>query len=181
MHANDYQSFLQDKEHGLTVENTQSKIPVNITLFPLDWQAFKASYINSAMDREAFLAYKKQNKGVLHFSFKLFLPEQNSLERYFAGKFENPQEALLYSEYDLKDDFILAVNNDSITAMATHHQPSFGLKPYEEFIVIFDTKDEEIENKAIELVYKDYLFELGNIHYSFSEETMKNIPELTTK
>lgn len=178
----DYQRYITDTQNGLKVECEQNGLKTEFSLEPLEWQALKASLDGKAVDREKFDGYIKQNEGMLQFSFKVYLPEKLPLYDYFATKYENPQEAMLYAEYDMKDDFRLATApGDSLPAMAVHHQPSFGLKPYEEFLVLFKTADPAIQDKALTIAYHDHLFALGSPTYTFDEETMQNIPVLKTK
>lgn len=177
--ANEYQAYLQDPRNGLRIEQNNGQMKTEFSLEPMEWQAFKASYANKAVDREKYDRYRQENAGLIQFSFKLYLPEKLPLYDYFATKYENPQEAMLYAEYDMKDDFKLtAADSDSIPAFAVHHQPSFGLKPYEEFLVLFKTADPDIEDKKIHIVYHDHLFGLHDMAFAFGGETMKNIPVL---
>lgn len=183
MDINDYQNYLANPQNGLTVQHEAGQaIKTELRLEPLEWQALKASFSERAVNEEAYRQYKEKNRGVLQFSFRVFLPEAMDLHTYLAGRYENPEEALLYAEYDLKDDFKLSVNGsrDSLTAALAHYQPSFGMKPYEEFIVLFHTDDPGVEQKKLDLVYHDYLFGLHDRSYAFSEETMNNIPTLNT-
>lgn len=181
MAAPEYQHYLADTQNGLKIEREQNNLKTEFSLEPLEWQALKASLNGKTVDREKFDAYKEENKGMLQFSFKVYLPEKLPLYDYFATQYENPQEAMLYAEYDMKDDFKLVKEPvDSLPATAVHHQPSFGLKPYEEFLVLFKTSDPDIQNKALYIHYHDHLFGLGTLSYEFSEETMKDIPVLKT-
>jgi len=177
--ANGYQAYIQDTQNGLRIEQAHEGLKTDFSLQPMEWQAFKAAYADKAVDREKYDRYKEENAGLIQFSFKLFLPQKLPLYDYFATRYENPQEAMLYTEYDMKDDFRLtAADGDSLNAFAVHHQPSFGLKPYEEFLVLFKTADPDIENKKIHIVYHDHLFGLHHMAFAFDEETMKNIPTL---
>lgn len=179
MAVSEYQRYITDAQNGLKIEREQNNLKTEFSLEPLEWQALKASLADKAVDREKFDRYKEENKGMLQFSFKVYLPEKLPLYDYFATKYENPQEALLYAEYDMKDDFRLATApGDSLPAIAVHHQPSFGLKPYEEFLVLFKSADPHIQDKPLSVHYHDHLFGLHTLAYTFDEATMANIPVL---
>lgn len=175
----DYQHYIGNPENGLKIETERQGMKTEFSVEPLDWQAFKASYADNGVDKEKFAGYKKDNTGLLQCSFKVYLPDGTSLYDYFAGHYENPGEAMLYAEYDMKDDFRLMLpSGDSLHAFATHHQPSFGIKPYEEFLVLFRTADKDIESKELDILYRDNLFGLQNLSYRFGGETMRHIPIL---
>lgn len=175
----DYQQYIGNPQNGLKIETEKDGLKTEFSVEPLDWQAFKASYADKGVDREKFAGYKKDNQGLLQCSFKVYLPDGAGLYDYFSGRYENPAEAMLYAEYDMKDDFRLMLpSGDSLHAFATHHQPSFGIKPYEEFLVLFRTGDKDIESRELDILYRDNLFDLKNLSFRFGEETMRHIPIL---
>lgn len=175
----DYQKYLTDPRNGLRITYEQNHPKTELSLEPLEWQALKASLTDKTVDREKFERYKEENRGLLQFSFKVYLPEKGSLYDYFATRYENPEEAMLYTEYDMKDDFQLSTApGDSLPAVAVHHQPSFGLKAYEEFLVLFKSTDPQLQDKPLSLYYRDHLFGLSPLSYTFDEKTMNNIPFL---
>ena len=175
----DYQKYITAPQNGLTITHEQNDLKTDLSLEPVEWQALKASLTDKTVDREKFERYKEENRGLLQFSFKIYLPEKGSLYGYFATRYENPEEAMLYTEYDMKDDFQLSTApGDSLPAVAVHHQPSFGLKAYEEFLVLFKSTDPQLQDKPLSLHYRDHLFGLSPLSYTFDEKTMINIPFL---
>lgn len=183
MNPREYQTYITDPANGLTVHFSDNQTKMELTYLPFEWQAFESSIADGKVDQAQYEKFKTENSGRLVYSLKVHFPEQQSLEDYLASHYENYQDAMLYVEYEMKNDFKLSIaaSTDSLEAMAVHYQPSFGLKPYEEFLILFDSNDEDIETKSLHLTFHDQIFIKNDIKLIMDTDQIQNLPNLKIK
>lgn len=177
----EYQRYVEDPTNGLTIERDRNHIHTVFTLYPHEWQSFRTTYVEAGTDEAAYERLCVENAGILFFSLRVFLPDRMSLDEYLTQRYENVGEALLYVEQELKNDFTLLTDTDSLTCSAVHRQPGMGLYPYEEFTLLFDTGKPETENRPLSIRHTDRVLGLDTFTYMFDAQTMDNIPTLQIK
>lgn len=177
----EYQHYVEDAANGLTIERDRNGIHTVFSLYPHEWQSFRTAYAEAGTDKAVYERLCAENAGILFFSFRVFLPGHMSLDEYLAQRYENAGEALLYVEQELKNDFTLLTDTDSLACTAIHRQPGMGLRPYEEFTLLFDTGRPETENMPLRVRHTDRVLGLDSLTYAFDAQTMNNIPILQLK
>jgi hypothetical protein len=89
------------------------------------------------------------------------------------------------NEYHIRNNFLmfgqkdfisLLRGNDTIPCQLYHFVNYQGLTPYADILVGF--KSDSLSNEDRELIYDDQIFGFGPLHYTFSSEEIKSVPEL---
>ena|SRR5690554_2099257 len=80
-------------------------------------------------------------------------------------------EAVAYFSSTIQDDFfVLTSENDTISCVGILFERTFKLTPYKKILLYFDPINPDQE---IELVYRDHLFNKGEIRYKFNNHLIK--------
>ena len=81
-----------------------------------------------------------------------------------------------YLMFGQKEDISLLRNNDTIPCSLYHFVNYQGLAPYADILLGF-TADTTF-NGEHELIYNDRVFGFGPLHFTFTEDEIKSVPEL---
>lgn len=108
----------------------------------------------------------------------------NNEYNYFNVKFdktggnrlENTQ--MLYANFDIQKDFVLAFEKDSIAPIICQRIQN-GFDNSYEYMLAFASKISNSQDFA--LVYNDKLFGIGKIAFVYKREDLKKIPTLSVK
>ncbi len=113
------------------------------------------------------------------------LTGQNDEYNYFHVKFEKIEatslgkEKIMYMDFDIQKDFVLAVGRDSILP-AICQRIQNGLSRSFEYMLAFE-KQEKNNDEDFTVVYNDKIFGIGTIAFVFKKEDIKKIPILAAK
>jgi hypothetical protein len=113
------------------------------------------------------------------------LSEQNGDYDYFKVKFEIAgdkklsKETILYVDFDMQKDFTMAIGKDSTLPSICQRIPNGHSNSYE-YILAFEKRKGD-NNEDFALIYKDEIFSIGTLAFTYKQDDIKKIPTLATK
>lgn len=95
---------------------------------------------------------------------------------YSKPEFKDYNELIRYLSAGIESDFQLEGESAGFTPLALmHFERNYGLTPFLSFHLVFE-RPEEAEN--LTFIYRDKIFNTGDVKISISEEVLFNYPDL---
>jgi hypothetical protein len=90
------------------------------------------------------------------------------------------KQKTLYLNFDMQNDFVMLVNNDSVPAAICQKIENGRAGSYE-YQLAFEKRNRKREEEDFTVFYHDKIFGMGTIAFVYKQEEIKKIPVLKTK
>jgi hypothetical protein len=112
--------------------------------------------------------------------------EGSGVYYYFNMRFDKSvgdkpdKQKTLYLDFDMQNDFVMLVNNDSVPAAICQKIENGRAGSYE-YLLAFEKRNRKKEEEDFTVFYHDKIFGIGTIAFVYKQEDIKKIPALKTK
>ncbi|MCW3123055.1 MAG: hypothetical protein JWQ38_2547 [Flavipsychrobacter sp.] len=178
MHATDYVTYINNKEHGL------KKISV-IDGFEFDFQYKPYDYIilmeqKGSINSTDFIRRKSELAGTAWFTITIKRTDNSvSPMRYGITSIDDYNVRLNYFLNKASKDIKLVYDKISLQPVSYLFENNFNLTPQETIVIGFYLpKGANSPQKSMQLSFNDKIFKTGIINAEFSKEDLKRIPML---
>lgn len=89
------------------------------------------------------------------------------------------QQKILYLNFDMQNDFVMLVNNDSVPA-AICQKIENGRPGSYEYLLAFEKDNKQRDEEDFTVFYHDKIFGMGTIAFVYKQIDIQNIPVLKT-
>lgn len=178
MKAADYVSYVNNKENGLKKISQMAGWDFSLQYRPYDY----IMLMENKGNWNNYNVAKRQSdlKGTAWFSISIKRTD-NSITplRYGIASIDEYNTRLNYYLNEAVKDIQLKYNEDTLQPVSYLFENNYNLTPQETMIVGFYLpKGERYPNKTMQLSFTDRIFKNGIIKAEYSENILKNIPNL---
>jgi len=181
MKAGEYVSYVSKNDNGLRKNTVVDGFEFCMQYRPYDYIILMESKGNfKSYDLEK---RSSELKGTAWFSITIKRSDNNSTPlRYGITSIEEYNQRLNYYLNEAKKDIWLVYDNETIHPASYLFENNYNLTPQETIMVgFFLPAGEDYPKKNMQLSYNDQVFKSGIIKATYSEDALRNIPNLVYK
>jgi len=177
----DYVKWIEDTGNGLRIEKEIGDYTFILQYKPLDYivaMEQKSKEIKS----DILSKREKALQGMDYFTLRISYSDKQKKDVMASGittEDEYFQRSNYYSE-DFQDDISLLVGKDTIACGLFNNVRNYGLAPYMDFVIGFETKDYYAPAKDRLFILNDKVYGCGIIKFTISQSDIEKIPSLKT-
>jgi len=181
--SEDYYTYLEDEDNGVTRTKIISDIRIKTKFLPPEYLCYQELKVSeNFVDRDSVLENYKYNV-----TFLVSIgPSENAEEEFDVTKvgisnYDEFKERAMIMTFYMGEFFQLKTDNGTYTPVFCEMENVYGLTYDRKFNIVFtpqNKKDELISSESMTLVYNDELFNTGLSRYKFNKEDLDEIPEI---
>lgn len=172
-----YIQYVNSEKSDLVVERNFNNVTYTAKLQTPEFMAISING-NKIKNKTDFINETKYYRNKLNFIF-LISDQKNKGNKVKEVLFNNDMYSsfLAYANTDLKNDFKLINDNDTLYCTMVHMEAANSVAPTIRLSIGFSSIDTN-RIKEYTLVFNDNLFRNGPLKFRYSEETFNNLPEI---
>lgn len=176
----EYISWVEHPDNGLKKEKTIGEYKYKVFYKPADYIALREAVNTNKIDDVAAIQKRADEVGEiyqLNFDITSSDGKRSALKHNIKSDAEYGAR-INYFVSHAQEDFKLVLDTDTLPCTSYHFERTFGVTPNNTILLGFK-KPKKDTNNEIQLIFKNRLFNSGDIKFLFSEKTLKNIPQLS--
>jgi len=171
----DYVHWVENRDNGLIYSKKVGLFEYSILYKPVEYIAIK-ELGKEEINQKRIEGKLKELKDLQYFTLKIKADEGNDLLK--AGITEEAEyyDRLNYISGFMADDIKLIEGKDTLVCRLYNMERNYGLAPYNNIVLAFDAKENNNQDKQIEI--NDKGFGVGKMILRIKKEDIENIPQL---
>jgi hypothetical protein len=178
----EYAEYLRDSKNGLHEVIINDPYKIDIQYKPAQYQAFLEIRNQTSPEKELFKKLTSSFENTIQFTLRISRTDSSSLiPKDTTEKAYRLQD---YFTYFMKEHISFRTSKQTFPCQIYHHQQSFGISPYEEFLIGFEipknTRNEEYIPSGTLVLKGGFIPDL-DFEYQLERNDVKKIPQLKIK
>jgi hypothetical protein len=169
----EYVKWVKNPENGLQL-NKQ----IENYNFLLQYQPIEYTVINELQQEEIedkiLKKGMKSKEGLQYLTFKMATVENKAI---FSGN-SLTDSVRNYLNYEIKKDFYLLENGDTLLCKLFHYENTNGMTPYDAFVLGFEPSRNKMNDKKF--LFKANIIDLEQVEMNIKNTAIKSIPKVKT-
>lgn len=179
LNATRYRNWVKEADNGLKREKTFEEITYEVILIPSDYLVLK-EFDTQDFSRKELEDLRSESRNKTHFLLRISSEiSQFDLAKHDVINQDEYDVRIKYLSFEMhKDLFLEMENGNRIPCSLSTYERSYGLSPKASFSLEFPMNESELGN--CRLVYTEKIFNHGTIKFHWKQETLNNLPQLTS-
>lgn len=178
----EYINWIKNTRHGLTASGIQNHITYSALFTPIEFVALQ-QITPENISKDLFDEVKKSLEGVQYFTLSLMTPSGEDIVSYKTFSEKQKEERYQYYSYQFQHDLKLVDGNDTLQCVMFHHERTFGVIPYTNFLLGFPLtgglEENVVNNKT--LLVNDKNTGVKPVALAITATALNQIPKLIVK
>lgn len=178
LNAPEYIHFITDSLNGLRKTVNHDRICLTVQFQPIDYLCLLETTGN--IHEMEINKLRAKYEGLTHFKFSIGSSDQETDPLKLINNGMAYEDAIVYFAFDVKRDFCLVSNGDTLACVIHHFDRSYGLRPIIELVLGFPQTQMETlkEDMPIKLCFYDRLYGSGYNEFVFLKKDLIDLPIL---
>lgn len=176
----EYIKWVEHPDNKLKRSKTIGEYAYKVFYKPSEYIALREAVNAEKLDNpEAILKRTEEIDGVYQFNFDITsADEKHSVLKHNVNNDAEYGARINYFVSHAQEDFKLVSDTDTIPCTVYHFERTYGITPQNTILLGFE-KTKKSSEHDIQLIFKNRLFNSGDIKFTFTQNTLKNIPQLS--
>jgi hypothetical protein len=173
-----YVDWVENENNGLSLSKEFNDVDFQILYKPINYIVAK-EYLNGNLKKENISKRLLELGNMQYFTLRIKSKSSNELLNANISNENEYYQRLEYFMGPMQDDIKLIENNDTIPCAIHHFERSYGLAPYNNFVIAFASS--KINNSDKYFVFEDKILGTGTVTFKIKQQDINNIPNLVWK
>ena len=170
-----YVAWVENKKNGLSISKEFNDVNFQILYKPANYIVAK-EFLNGGIKKEEVQKRLKELGDMQYFTLRIKSNKSNELLSADIANENEYYQRLEYFMGPMQDDIKLIDGVDTIPCAIHHFERSYGIAPYNNFIIAFtQTKNKENDKT---FVFEDKILGTGTVMFKVKSEDINNIPNI---
>lgn len=162
----EYIQWVEDRDNGLYKEKSISEVKYAIQYKPIAYIVLKTN------DHITMTEFNKKHAEYENLEyFNLFIDSRVTDKK--KDKEYNSNLTQFYS-FDIQKHLFIVESQDTLRCLFAHHDASFGIRPFEKFILAFPKRK---EHSGLNLILNDKISD-QQVQFNIGEKALTHLPEI---
>lgn len=170
-----YVKWVENENNGLSLSKDFNDVNFQILYKPIDYIVAK-EYLNGNLKKEDIKNRVKELSNMQYFTLRIKSKNSNELLNANISSENEYYQRLEYFMGPMQDDIKLIENNDTIPCALHHFERTYGLAPYNNFVLAFAPSKSNNADKYF--VFEDKILGTGKVTLQLKLKDINNIPNL---
>lgn len=175
-----YIDWIENPSNGLRVSKTIGTYTFRLLYQPHDYMALRRLK-NQQVIPDSIKSINAQLGNLQYYILRVQAKNGEELMREGIRDDMEYYQRMEYFTGPMQDDVSLVDGKDTLACVLFHFERNYGLAPYNDFLLGFESGSNASTNSDKTLLYDDDVLGTGPIHLTISGEDIKNIPTLLTE
>jgi hypothetical protein len=175
LNADDYVHYVESDNNALSNSKEIEGLKFQLQYCPTEYLLLK-ELKTDLIPQKVIDERKQQNDSMVFFRLRISAKGKNDVLMYGLNSDGDYYSRIQYLSYGLEEDIALLNNNDTIFPAEFHFERTYGVAPFADFIMAFNTKIKK--NDDFQVLIDDKAFGNGVLKFSYSNKDLQNIPTL---
>lgn len=141
-----------------------------------DVLSFNSRSFKSQVELDSMLNEKKGTR-TFTFSIKSNIKGEDVLAKDLMNQ-QQYEQRIQYLIGAIQNDFFLIQGKDTIPCIMHHFERTYHLSESQKLMLVFELPEKSVGDSECKLMYKDKVFGVGNIVFTFSQKAINAVPDL---
>lgn len=171
----EYVKWVENADNGLSLTKEFDDVTFQVLYKPVNYIVAK-EFLNGGIKKEEVDKRIKELGSMDYYTLRIKSNSSNELLSANIGNESEYYQRLEYFMGPMQDDINLINANDTIPCALFHFERSYGLAPYNNFVVGFAGQKKIDDDQTF--VFEDKILGTGKVMFKIKSEDRKNIPNI---
>lgn len=178
LNAPEYIHFITDSLNGLRKTVNHDRVFLTAQFQPIDYLCLLEMAGN--IHKMQLNNLREKYEGLVHFKVSIGSTDHETDPLKLIKNSMAYEDAIIYFSFDIKSDFCLVSNGDTLPCVIHHFDRSYGLRPIIELVLGFPRNEMENlkEDMPVKLCFYDRLYGSGYNEFVFLKKDLIDLPIL---
>ena len=177
LNADDYVKYVESEKNNIKNTKQIEDLSFSLQYCPTEYLLLK-EYKTNNLSEKLIDQRKKDNDSMVFFKLRISAKNNNDILNYQISSNDDYYQRIQYLSYGFEEDIALLNGKDTIFPALFHFERTYGVVPFADFMLAFNTKIKEPEN--FQVILDDKVFNTGLLKFSYSNKDIQDIPKLKT-
>lgn len=173
--SDEYVEWIEDPDNGLNLTKEFQDVTFQILYKPVNYIIAK-ELKNGGINKTEIPSRILELDSLQYFTLRIKSNKSDELLRAGINSEDEYYQRLEYFMGPMQDDIKLIEGNDTIPCALFHYERSYGLAPYNNFVIAFSKSINNNEDKFF--LFEDNILGTGNVMFKLNNSDLKNIPNI---
>jgi hypothetical protein len=177
LNGNDYVHYVENENNALMNKKEIQGLNFQLQYCTTEYLLLK-EYKTDHIAEKVIEERKKQNDSLVFFKLRISAKGESDVMNYNIHATDDYYARVQYLSYGFEENIALLNGNDTIFPAVFHFERTYGVAPFADFIMAFNTYIKE--DDQFQVLIDDKAFDTGILKFTYNNKDIHSIPKLKT-
>lgn len=178
LRASEYIKYVERENNHLNRAKQVGDLHFHLQYCPTEYLLLK-EHKTDKLSKQLVEERRMENDSMLFFKLRITANGSTDVLNYQLRSGEDYYARIQYLSYGFEEDIALIHERDTIFPALFHFERTYGVVPFADFMMAFNTKIKE--SGDFQVIIDDKVFDTGILKFTYKTDDIQNIPKLITK
>ena len=173
--GDEFIKYVENESNNLKTTKEIGDLSFQLQYCPTEYLLLK-EYKTDRLPNGMVEQRKKENDSLQMFKLRIKTQKGDDILNYGIGSMEDYHARMEYLSYGFEENIALVTGTDTIFPAIFHFERTYGVAPFADFMMAFNTNIKHHEN--FQIIIDDNVFNTGLLKFSYNN--IQNTPKLKT-
>lgn len=176
--GSEYMQYVENEKNGLKHTKQIGDMSFQMQYCPTEYLLLN-EHKTEQLSHEIVEERLMHNDSMLFFKLRIKADGSNDVLNYQLNSSDDYYARIQYMSYGFEESIALVHKVDTIFPALFHFERTYGIAPYTDFMLAFDTGIKE--DGTFQILIDDKVFDNGLLKFTYKAEDIYSIPKLLTQ